>query len=167
MRSKEPIPGPYAARIGSWTPERCSDGGAEEPGPEVRVWRGHDGLARHRLRPLAGCREVKGQGKALVGPAALRMLPVVGEPDLFVAPPEEASKGQGVSLKVRLALTLEATGPATCSMDLREKAVERLQGGGLLSQAAPGFRSEMEWLFQEPPLPAAARQKWILSLPVA
>ncbi len=82
------------------------------------------------LRLLAGYCEAKGWGKVLTGPAVLRVLPdVVREPDLFVVPPEEISEARGAPLRVRPALVVEVTSPATRSMDLREKAAEYQEAG--------------------------------------
>lgn len=128
---KRPFEGPYVLRLGGWTLERYL---AEAP--EHLIWefvRGevvmyspataeHQRLVKFSLRLLDGYCEAKGWGEVLTGPAAIQILPdVVREPDLFVLPPEELSKAQGMPLRVRPALVVEVISPSTRTVDLVEK----------------------------------------------
>lgn len=136
---KEFLREPYVVRLGGWTLERYL---AEAP--EHLLWefvRGevviyspataeHQRLVKFLLRLLDGYCEAKGWGEVLTGPAAVQILPdVVREPDLFVLPPEEASKAKGVPLSVRPALVVEVVSPSTRTIDLKEKAEDYALAG--------------------------------------
>jgi len=130
---------PYVVRLGGWTLKRYLEEAPEHMlcefvRGEVVMYSPataeHQDLVRFLLRLLDGYCEAKGWGKLLMGPAAIRILPdVVREPDIFVLPPEEASKAKGVPLSVRPALVVEVMSPATRTIDLMEKAEDYALAG--------------------------------------
>jgi len=128
---------PYVVRLGGWSMDRYLD-----ESPDSQRWefvRGevvmyspataeHQDLVRFLLRVVDGYCEARGWGKALMGPAAVQILPdVVREPDLFVLAPEDVPNATGTPLPVRPALVIEVVSPSTRTIDLREKAEDYAQ----------------------------------------
>ena len=125
--------------------------------------------------------ESTGAGEVLNGPAVLDVSDdVLREPDIFVVPVEGAS-GMGEHLVTAVpSLVIEVVSPSTRSLDLRVKSGEyrakgvaeywavdderreltahwpaRVVSAGILeSTALPGFRINVDWLWQDP-LPRA------------
>lgn len=131
-KQKKPIRGSYVVRLGGWTLKRYL-----KEAPEDQIWefaRGevvmhspataeHQRLVGFLFRLLQGYCEARGWGEVLTGPAAVQILPeVVCEPDLFVLPPEAATRATGTPLEVRPALVVEIISPSTRTIDLKEKA---------------------------------------------
>ncbi len=69
-------------------------------------------------------------GEALLGPAALLVLPqVVREPDIFVLPAGPVEEGQGGLILTRPRFVVEVASPSTRRIDLEDKAREYAQAG--------------------------------------
>lgn len=130
---------PYVVRLGGWTLERYLKETPEhlicefvrgEVVMHSPATAEHQDLVGFLYRLLAGFCEVKGWGKVLTGPAAVRMLPdMVREPDVFVLSPEDVPKARGVPLEVRPVLVVEVVSPSTRTIDLREKAEDYALAG--------------------------------------
>ncbi len=69
-------------------------------------------------------------GEALLGPAALLVLPqVVREPDIFVLPAGPVEEGPGGLILTRPRFVVEVASPSTRRIDLEDKAREYAQAG--------------------------------------
>lgn len=131
---KRPWTEPYLVRMPGWTWKRYL-----EEAPEMRfceyvegelimhcpVGLDHQEVVRFLTCLLEVFCSARGLGCVGNGPAVIKVAPQKGrEPDVFVIPPDQASRAHGMPLEIVPSLIIEVVSPSTRTMDLEEKRDE-------------------------------------------